>query len=223
MTKSSDTENQINPQNASFLMQLYDEYLADNYSVDAEWRRFFSNLPGDASIDFEAEKHASWAVSKPEIFGTEDDDGRKETQNEQIVGDNGDIRLSILDSLRAIAMIRAYRIRGHLKAKLDTLNLNEQEPHAELDPSNYGFESKDWDRPIFIDNALGFERASLRQIMHALEKTYCGSIGVEFMHIQDPEQKKWIQNRIEEIQNQTDFTILGKKTILERVKKSVEK
>ena len=171
-------ENQINPQNASFLMQLYDEYLADNYSVDAEWRRFFSNLPGDISIDFEVEKQASWAVSKTEIIGIKDDDGRKETQNKQIVGDNRDIRLSILDSLRAIAMIRAYRIRGHLKAKLDPLNLNEQAPHAELDPSNYGFEPKDWDRPIFIDNALGFEKASLRQIMHALEKTYCGSIGV---------------------------------------------
>ena len=217
MIKSSDMENQINPQNASFLMQLYDEYLADNYSVDAEWRRFFSNLPGDISIDFEVEKQASWAVSKTEIIGIEDDDGRKETQNKQIVGDNSDIRLSILDSLRAIAMIRAYRIRGHLKAKLDPLNLNEQEPHAELDPSNYGFEPKDWDRPIFIDNALGFEKASLRQIMHALEKTYCGSIGVEFMHIQDPEQKTWIQNRIEQIQNQTDFTILGKRTILERI------
>ena len=114
-------------------------------------------------------------------------------------------------------MIRAYRIRGHLKAKLDPLDLSEKDPHPELEPSYYGFSPKDWDRPIFIDNALGFEKASLRQIMEALEKTYCGSIGVEYMHIQDPEQKKWIQNRIEQIHNQTDFTVLGKKTILERI------
>ena len=179
--------------------------------------KFFSTLPGDASLDLNIERPASWATSKTEIIDADRDDSAAVSSETRLPADDFDARQSILDPLRAIAMIRAYRIRGHLKAKLDPLDLSEKDPHPELEPSNYGFSPKDWDRPIFIDNALGFEKASLRQIMEALEKTYCGSIGVEYMHIQDPEQKKWIQNRIEQIHNQTDFTVLGKKTILERI------
>ncbi len=70
-------------------------------------------------------------------------------------------------------------------------------PHPELDPHTYGFTDADLDRPIFIDNVLGRETATLREILAILRETYCGSIGVEFMHIQDPEQKAWIQRRIE--------------------------
>src|SRR3546814_8904651 len=102
-------------------------------------------------------------------------------------------------------LIRAYRIRGHLKAKLDPLGLEAPTPHPELDPETYGFTDADWDRPIFINHVLGLETATLREIMDLLEATYCGSIGVEFMHIQDPAQKAWIQERIEQIRNQTDF------------------
>ncbi|MEC8850838.1 MAG: thiamine pyrophosphate-dependent enzyme, partial [Pseudomonadota bacterium] len=127
------------------------------------------------------------------------------------------IRAATLDSLRAIMLIRAYRIRGHLHANLDPLALHEPIPHPELDPASYGFNEDDWDRPIFIDNVLGLESATLRQIMEVLRATYCGTIGVEFMHIQDPAQKSWIQRRIEEIRNQTDFTERGKVTILERL------
>ena len=209
--------NLINPQNASFLLQLYEEYLNDKNSVDSQWQSFFSTLPGDSLLDSDFERPASWSTSKTEIIGAFSDDAKTSSHETHTQTDDIDARQSILDSLRAIAMIRAYRIRGHLKAKLDPLDLTEKDPHPELEPSNYGFNSQDWDRPIFIDNALGFEKASLRQIMDALEKTYCGSIGVEFMHIQDPEQKTWIQNRIEQIQNHTDFTVLGKKTILERI------
>ncbi len=115
-------------------------------------------------------------------------------------------------------LIRAYRIRGHLEADLDPLGLVRQAPHRELDPATYGFTEADWDRPILIFGSLALgESATLRQIMERLRKTYCGKIGVEFMHISDPDQKAWIQERIEHIENHTEFTVTGRKMILERV------
>ena len=114
-------------------------------------------------------------------------------------------------------LIRAYRINGHLLAKLDPLNLQEQDIHPELDPKTYGFTDDDWDRPIFIEYVLGMESATLRQIMEIVKETYCGSIGIEFMHVQDPAQKGWIQERIESIRNATEFTKRGKKAIYERL------
>ena len=105
----------------------------------------------------------------------------------------------------------------HLEAKLDPLGLKPIEPHPELDPLSYGFTEADMDRPIFIDNVLGLETASLCKIVEVVRATDCGSIGVEFMHIQDPAQKAWIQERIESIRNQPDFTVNGKRAILERL------
>ncbi len=102
-----------------------------------------------------------------------------------------------IDSIRALMMIRAHRVRGHLAANLDPLGIEKREIHFELDPANYGFGAGDYDRLIYIDNVLGLERATLSTILDHLRKTYCATIGVEFMHIQDPQQKAWIQERIE--------------------------
>ena len=124
------------------------------------------------------------------------------------------IRRATLDSLRALMFIRAYRVRGHLEAKLDPLELNKPAPHPELDPKTYGFTDEDLSRPIFINYVLGLEVATLREIRDILRATYCGSIGVEFMHIQEPDQKAWIQERIEGARNQTKFTANGKRAIL---------
>ncbi|MGH6954035.1 MAG: 2-oxoglutarate dehydrogenase E1 component, partial [Alphaproteobacteria bacterium] len=116
-----------------------------------------------------------------------------------------------------LMMIRAYRIRGHLAADLDPLKLRTPDPHPELDPRTYGFTEADLERPIFIDNVLGLETASLRQILERCRATYCGPIGVEFMHIQEPDQKAWIQTRIEAVHNRTEFTPADKLSILGRL------
>ncbi len=128
-----------------------------------------------------------------------------------------EIRAATLDSVRALMLIRSYRVRGHLVARFDPLGLEGKKYHAELDPKTYGFTEDDFDRPIFLDYVLGLETATLRQIMEILKETYCGSIGVEFMHIQVPAEKAWVQQRIESIRNQTQFTAEGKKTILGRL------
>lgn len=110
------------------------------------------------------------------------------------------IRQATSDSTRALMLIRAYKVRGHLHANLDPLGLEKRPLHAELLPETYGFTADDWDRQIFIDkNLAGLEFATLREIMDLLNEIYCGTVGMEFMHIQDPDQKKWIQDRIESL------------------------
>ena len=94
-------------------------------------------------------------------------------------------------------LIRAYRVRGHLLANLDPLGLAGSDQHPELDPRSYGFSEADLDREFFLDNVLGLEKASLRRIVEILRQTYSAKIGVEFMHIQYPDQKAWIQARME--------------------------
>ena len=110
------------------------------------------------------------------------------------------------DSVRALMMIRAYRIRGHLAAELDPLRMQEPTDHPELDPKTYGFTEADFDRKIFLDNVLGLEFATVPEMLAILKRTYCNTIGVEFMHISDPAEKGWIQERIEGPDKEVSFT-----------------
>jgi 2-oxoglutarate dehydrogenase E1 component len=114
-------------------------------------------------------------------------------------------------------MIRAYRIRGHLQADLDPLGLAPPRDHEELDPATYGFTEADYDRPIFIDNVLGLEFATIRQMLEVLRRTYCSTLGVEFMHISAPAEKDWVQRRIEGPDKAISFTARGKRAILNKL------
>jgi 2-oxoglutarate dehydrogenase E1 component len=216
--------------NAPFIEELYERYLGDPNAVDAEWRTFFEAL-GEQKSDVLAEvRGASWAPNGAHVIGAVDPETLPSPANRN-VKDNGAaapaaiagkteeaIRAAALDTSRAFLLIRSYRIRGHLEADLDPLGLIRQARHRELDPATYGFGDGDWDRPILIFGSLGLgESATLRQIWDRLRKTYCGKIGVEYMHISDPDQKAWIQERIEHVENRTEFTPEGRHMILERV------
>ena len=117
-------------------------------------------------------------------------------------------------------MIRAYRMRGHLYANLDPLGLEPQRDHEELHPSTYGFQESDYDREIFIDHVLGLEYATLREMLAILRRTYCGTIGFEFIHISDPAEKAWIQERVEGPDKEIQFTKEGKRAILGKLVES---
>jgi 2-oxoglutarate dehydrogenase E1 component len=218
--------------NAPFIEELYARFLADPASVDAEWQTFFGALAEQKGDVLAEVRGASWAPNGARVIGAVDPDAVPAAANRNVKGGNGaapaapaiagktqeEIRAAAQDTARALMLIRAYRIRGHLEADLDPLGLVRQAPHRELDPATYGFTDADWDRPILIFGSLALgESATLRQIMERLRKTYCGKIGVEFMHISDPDQKAWIQERIEHIENHTEFTVTGRKMILERV------
>ena len=221
--------------NASYIAGLQRKWRADPNSVDAEWGVWFQQLDklaGSAShANDDINYRPSWlgrgngagnGIDNGVANGLDGffyDEGASPSQSPNIgTGKSAnDIRAATLDSIRAIMLIRAYRIRGHLLASLDPLNLTPQTPHPELDYTTYGFTEADMDRPIFINHVLGLEIASIRQILDVVQETYCGSIGVEFMHIQDPDQKSWVQERIEGIRNHTEFTNKGKVTIFERL------
>ena len=121
------------------------------------------------------------------------------------------------DSIRALMLIRAYRVMGHLAADLDPLGLADRKVHRELKPETYGFTDADLDRPIFIDRVLGIETATMRQILRILRRTYCRHIGAQFMHITSPTQKAWIQDRIEGEEKEIRFTPEGRRAILNKL------
>ncbi len=127
------------------------------------------------------------------------------------------IRHAVLDSVRALMLIRAYRIRGHLNADLDPLGLREKSYQAELDYTSYGFDESDLDRQIFLDNVLGLEVASLREILDLVKRTYCGTFALQYMHISDPEQAAWLKERIEGYGKEVKFTEQGRRAILNKM------
>ncbi|WP_299438770.1 2-oxoglutarate dehydrogenase E1 component, partial [uncultured Rhodospira sp.] len=213
--------------NATYIAELYERYLEAPDSVDSGWRGFFDELR-DGPDDIHTElRGPSWNRNGRAVIGTPDPDappppakgkgkdGDKEAPTAGLTEEQA--RAHTLDSIRALMMIRAYRVRGHLEANMDPLGLTEPEPHPELDYRSYGFTDADLDREIFIDNVLGLETATLRKIIEVVRETYCGDIGVEFMHIQYPDQKAWIQRRVESELNRTAFTDIGRRAIMERI------
>lgn len=211
--------------NATYVSELYARFIENPSSVDSEWAQFFAELNDDARAILAEVKGAPWGRNGNQVIGAEVEEPAKKADGKAAAGKGApaaapsvaEIRKVALDSIRALMLIRVYRVRGHLEANLDPLGLQKREPHPELDYRSYGFTEADLDREIFIDHSLGLETATLRTILRILRETYCGNIGVEFMHIQDPDQKAWIQKRIESISNHTEFTERGKQAILERL------
>jgi len=227
---ATDPTNFLFAGNQVYIAQLYERYLDDPGSVNMRWQQFFVDLEDEAKVLSTEQRGASWAPSKARVVGEDSLTPLSEQMSAQVqqaqMGfpqmmaaptSGTKVREATLDSIRALMLIRAYRVRGHLHAHLDPLGLEEPKYHAELDPVTYGFADKDLDREIFINYVLGLESATLREIIAIMEKTYCGSIGIEYMHIQDPAEKSWLQERMESIQNQTHFTDKGKVAILQRL------
>lgn len=227
--------------NAAYIEDLYARYQEDESAVSPEWRDFFASQK-DAPIDViknaagASWKRANWPIqANGELVSAFDGNwgpvgdeplnadaiGAKIKEKARAKGaepSTEDVRKATQDSIHAIMMIRAYRARGHLHANLDPLGLaGHKEDHNELHPSSYGFTEADFDRPIFIDHYLGLETATVKQMVEILRRTYCSTLGVEFMHISDPEAKSWIQQRIEGPDKEIAFTKNGKRAILNKL------
>jgi 2-oxoglutarate dehydrogenase E1 component len=198
--------------NAAFLADLYARWVNDPASVDPSFADLFDAMNDEARAVLEDASGASWA---PRPSFSEPEAAVSPSAGGGLAADQ--VRAATIMSLRALMLIRSYRVRGHLEAKLDPLGLTNPPSHAELDPETYGFTAADMDKPIFIDNVLGRETATLRDIMQILRQTYCGPIGVEFMHIQDPDQKSWIQRRVEGAPWLNFLNANEKRTILQRL------
>jgi len=223
--------------NAGYIEEIYAQYEKDPHSVSEDWQAYFADLHDDASDIARNAEGASW--KKPhwpihangELVSALDGDWPAPAI-EKHVGDkikahalaNGEapdgehVMRSTRDSVSAIMMIRAYRMRGHLHADLDPLGIaGKKEAYNELHPSAYGFTEADYHRKIFIDHMLGLEFATVPEMLEILQRTYCSTIGIEFMHISNPQEKGWLQERIEGPDKGVAFTIEGKKAILRKL------
>ena len=202
--------------NSSYIEDYYATYLEDPRLLPYDWQKFFEGLNEDKSNISKDIMGPSWSPKKDNIKII---NKNNLVQKKEEVVDNQEnaIHQTTKDSVRAIMLIRAYRIRGHLIANLDPLKLQKKNEHPELNPQNYGFMPKDYNRKIFLDGVLGLQYANLNQILDILKKTYCASIGYEFMHVGDPEEKAWIRNRIEGPEKHISFTVNGKKAILNKI------
>ena len=207
----------LNSANAPYVAELYFKYTQNPKSIDESWKSFFSSLNEDELSIISDFGGPEWKKRDTNVI---DDISFDKVVRSSSAVDFNSFKTSTLDSIRALRLIRAYRINGHLIANLDPLNLHKKHYHPELDYKSYGFSENDLDREIFIDGSLGLETATLNEIIQILNKTYASSIGVEFLHIQSVEQKQWVQERIEEVHNKTNFTTQGKKAIFQRLVES---
>jgi 2-oxoglutarate dehydrogenase E1 component len=218
MTELLERTSFLNSANSTFVAELYARYLKQPAMVDPEWQAFFDELKDDAPDILKDLIGASWAPRATAVIGTETAAEVLKTNGAAAPAANGALSDVTRDSIQALMIIRSHRVRGHLYAELDPLGLEQPLSHTELDPESYGFSEADYDREIYIHDRLGLgEKAPLRDIVERARETYCGHIGVEYMHITSAEEKVWIQDRIEAIHNHTDFTDIGKTTILERL------
>jgi 2-oxoglutarate dehydrogenase E1 component len=203
--------------NSEFINEFYADYISEPDSLPESWRKFFDGLSDDEKLIYDNLKGPSWSpekkIKKPitNLKGNEDKEETSPELNLKFV------KQASKDSVRAIMLIRAYRIRGHLIANLDPLSIQHKDEHPELKIESYGFTKKDFNRKIFLDGVLGLQYANLNQILKILKKTYCSNIGYEFMHMGDPEEKTWIRNRIEGLEKNIFFTENGKRAILNKI------
>jgi len=218
--------------NAEFVEQLYAKYAQNPDAVDASWQEYFRSLAEDETDIQRGAAGPSWSrldwppSPQDELTAALDGQWSEEAVSEKIASKAGDsgikltdkqMQRAVIDSIRALMLIRAYRHRGHLAADLDPLGLADVKPHPELDPASYGFTDVDLDRPIFIDNVLGLQTASIREIVALLKRTYCGTFALQYMHISNPDEASWLKERIEGLGKEIQFTREGRKAILNKL------
>ena len=220
----------LSKSNSSYIEQMYEKFCNDPNQLPDSWKQYFDALGEEKELINKETNGASWAPKKIKSnvdidldsyekfipsnlsYSIEEKIKKEKPQSSPI-----ELEQSTKDSVRAIMMIRAYRIRGHLQADLDPLGLIKKENCPELLPETYGFTENDLDKKIFLDEVLGLKYATLREILEILNRTYCSNIGIEFMHMTDPEEKSWIQQRIEGKHKEIQFTERGRKAILNRL------
>src|SRR3954464_14855366 len=217
--------------NASYIDEIYARYEKDPSSVDSDWQTFFKSLKDQPADVLKNAEGPSWGRDnwplqpRDELTSALDGNwaeiekslGTRISAKAQSKGAEltaADVHQATRDSVRALMLIRAYRMRGHFHAKLDPLGIEAPRNREELDPRSYGFVDGDFDRKIFLDHVLGMEYATLREIVAICERTYCQTLGVEFMHISNAAQKGWIQERIEGPDKEISFTREGRRAIL---------
>jgi 2-oxoglutarate dehydrogenase E1 component len=203
LKKQFSQSSQLSGGNAAFIEDLYEQYLLDASSVGPKWKTYFDELKGREAGDVPhsavmAQVQRAAVLAKHAGAGTIDEEGaRKQTA----VG----------------KLVTAYRSRGHLGASLDPLAMAEKQPAPDLGLAFHGLSDMDLDREFAVTTYFGGERYKLRDLLAKLQATYSSTIGAEYMHISDAEQRRWMQQRFEASAGQFTFSASEKQRLLERL------
>ncbi len=202
----------LSKSNSAFIEQMYLQYINKDTNLPQSWKNYFDEIGDEIDIVVNEINGPSWSPKKDKIFVK--DIKEKITKNVEI--NEVEIIKSNANSIKAVAMIRSYRQRGHLIAKLDPLGMMKSDYLDELHPESYGFKKEDYDKKIFLDGVTNKQHSNIREILEFLRDKYCGSIGYEYMHISNPTERKWFRDRVEKTDD-FKFTQNGKEAILNKL------
>ncbi|HJM78850.1 MAG TPA: 2-oxoglutarate dehydrogenase E1 component [Candidatus Pelagibacter bacterium] len=213
----------LSKSNSAFIEQMYLKFINKDSNLPESWRNYFLDIGEEIDLVAKEINGPTWSREKKKIDLYEiqkniDNEEQKlsvEKQNNYI--DKTDFIKENRDSIRAVSLIRSYRQRGHLISKVDPLEIRESEYLDELHPSSYGFNKADYQKRIYLDGITNKKYSNISEILSFLKKTYCGSIGYEYMHISNPTERKWIRDRVEKDENALQFTKNGKNAILNKL------
>ena len=213
----------LNKSNSAFIEQMYLKFINKDSDLPESWRNYFLEIGEEIDLVVKEINGPTWSPQKKKIDLNEiqkkiDNEEQKlsiEKKNNHI--DKTEIKKINRDSIRAVSLIRSYRQRGHLISKVDPLEIRESEYLDELHPDSYGFNKEDYQKRIYLDGITNKDYSNIREILSFLRKTYCGSIGYEYMHISNPTERKWIRDRVEKDENALQFTKNGKNAILNKL------
>ena len=202
----------LSKSNSAFIEQMYLQYINQDPNLPDSWKNYFKEIGDEVDIIVNEINGPSWSPKKDKI-SIEHLQGISE-QNDR--ANELETIKSNANSIKAVALIRSYRQRGHLIAKLDPLGMMKSEYLDELHPESYGFKKKDYNKKIFLDGVTNKQYSNIKEILQFLKDKYCGSIGYEFMHISNPTERKWFRDRVEKTDD-FKFTQNGKEAILNKL------
>ena len=209
--------------NSSFIEEMYLKFINQDENIPESWKKYFEDIGEDLSIVAKELNGPSWGSNKTKIDLTQIQENLEyENQSFEKNQTNNSIsekEISKMNgqSIRAVSMVRSYRQRGHLIAKLDPLEMREIDYLDELHPDSYGFKKEEYNNKIFLDGVINKQYSTIKEILGFLRKTYCEKIGYEYMHISNPIERKWFRDRVEKDENSLQFTNNGKQAILNKL------
>ena len=211
----------LNKSNSAFIEQMYLKYINNEPDLSESWREYFSGMEDGMEEVIKEINGPSWKPFSKKI-DVDEIQKKIEAQEKKHFNNNEKFNFQVVansnkDSISAVALIRAYRLRGHLLAKLDPLEMMKSEYLDELHPDYYGFKKNDYDKKIILNGVINKESSSIREILKFLRGTYCGPIGYEYMHISNPTERVWFRDRVEKDENALKFTKNGKNAILNKL------
>jgi len=201
----------LSKSNSAFIEEMYMKFVNNDPSLPNSWRKYFDEIGEELNVIVDEINGPSWSPSKKFSVNKSQKqiNENKELSELEIVKSNA-------NSIKAVSMIRSYRQRGHLIAKLDPLELLKTDYLEELHPESYGFKKEDYKKKIFLDGVTNKQHSNIKEILQFLREKYCGSIGYEYMHISNPFERKWFRDRVEKTDD-FKFTQNGKEAILNKL------